>query len=239
MNVLQVYKTEFPKCAGGIDVIVATLLREAGQKYRPSFLRTRSWRVRGIVRENVLGMQLYALHLPLPPASFLRLKDWLFFLLAAPFGWRHLRTILRDEHADVAHRHTLQLYRLYFVLARRLGGPPYVVTLHGSEVGAYPRVRGLRRLVLLHASMVLAVSKWLTRKETPYSDAVWPTHSIGEWWRSTVTKRWSTFTANSIVKPVPVNCKGSQNGLSHIEGRMVHRGRYHVLAGCRRRLREG
>jgi glycosyltransferase involved in cell wall biosynthesis len=164
VNVLQVYKTRFPHCVGGVDVVIADLLRHAPAG-RHALLRTAEWTLAGVRREDAEGVAVHALHLPLPPARRSDLRSWLFFLAMAPAALARLVRLLRAEAIDLVHLHTLQYYQLYFVIARALGGPPFIITLHRAEVLAYPARRPAGRWAwrqaLRRAAAVTAVSPWL------------------------------------------------------------------------------
>jgi glycosyltransferase involved in cell wall biosynthesis len=165
MNVLEVYKTPFPKVEGGVDVVVANLLRSDPNQYRATMLRTVDWTQRHLTRSNIHGIEVYSLHLPLFPASRLSIRGWLACFWRGARALYSLKRLVADTAIDVVHLHTLQHYHLYFVLLRVFGGPPHVITLHGSEVLAYPArgavTRWLWRRVLRNAAGVVAVSTWL------------------------------------------------------------------------------
>lgn len=162
MKVLQVYKTSIPVVAGGVDAVVHNLAFARGADYAAAVLRTAGWDEAEAAPRTVDGVQAFALHFPLPPARLLELRAWLHFLRKAPSCLWKLRTLLREQAIDLVHLHTLQHYQLYFVLARMLGGPAYVVTLHGSEVANFA-ARGIAtrlawRWVLSRAAAISAVS---------------------------------------------------------------------------------
>lgn len=161
MNVLQVYRTPFPDTLGGVDVVVADLLRAPPSLYRSTLLRTAEWTAGGLSCSKGDGVTVYGLHLPMPAPGLARLA----FLWRVPATLRALRRVLTEAAIDVIHLHTLQHYHLYFVLLRRLGGPPYVITLHRAEVLAYQSrgalTRWTWRVSLRNAAAVVAVAGWL------------------------------------------------------------------------------
>ena len=165
MNVLQVYKTRYPELAGGVDVVVANLLRSTEPGFNVALLRTAEWTMRGIDDQIVDDARMFSLHLPLPPAKPRDFRGWLFFARKAPVCLMRLSKLLARNDFDLVHLHTLQNYHLYFVLAPILGGPPFVITLHRAEVLGFPtRARPTRilwKLSLRRAVAVNAVSEWL------------------------------------------------------------------------------
>lgn len=166
MNVLQVYTSDYPHVGGGVDAVVHSLLRGSRDDCVHSLLRVRPWHERELEQQRVQGVTVHNLYLPTPPGRRAGLRTWLAFLLLAPRAAARLRCLLREMHTDLVHLHTLQHYHLYFLLATLLGGPPYVVTLHGSEVHAYASrdwlSRAVWRWVLRRAAAVSAVSDTLT-----------------------------------------------------------------------------
>lgn len=163
---MQVYKTDYPHCAGGVDVVVAGLLEGAEHRYEALLLRTADWKTRVPKERDVRGIPVIDMHLPTPPSRLRSVKAWLFFVGRIPATLWQVRKLLANKRVDLVHLHTLQIYHLYFVLAHLLGGPPFVITLHRAEVLAYPDIRGLRRAVwkiaLRRAAAVNAVSEWLS-----------------------------------------------------------------------------
>lgn len=184
VKILQVYRTDYPRTAGGVDVVVANLLGDADGRYAADLLRTAAWTTRGLAVRQAGATRVLELHLPELPSGTFALRAWLFFLTRAPVAaWRLLRLLRRDAY-DLVHLHTLQAYHAYFLLARALGGPPFVVTLHRAEVLAYPERRGLKGRIwtrtLEHAAGVNAVSGWLAeqaRGDMPRPERIRVIHS--------------------------------------------------------------
>ena len=179
MRVLQVYKTSFPEVRGGVDVVVSNLLRHSGDGIDSLLLRTAEWTLRGVDTTAIDGIDVLALHLPVPPARMRDFKSWMFLIARAPRALLHLRRLLRQRAIDLVHLHTLQFYQIYFVLCRWLGGPPFIITLHRAEVLGYaachPLLRGIWRLGLSNAAAVNAVSAWLTstaKRTFPFLDTI-------------------------------------------------------------------
>ena len=77
-------------------------------------------------------------------------------------AWR----LARRERAAVVHAHWWFPGGIVARVLRRIGGTPYVVTLHGSDIRialGSSRARGLFAGVATHAAAVTAVSSWLAR----------------------------------------------------------------------------
>ena len=163
VNVLQDYRTPYPDTTGGVDVVVANLLRAPTTQYRSALLYTVASRAQNGSHIAADGVVVHRLCLPLPTPGLGRIA----FLRHVPAAWRALRQTIVDSAIDVVHLHTLQHYHLYFVLLRWLGGPPYVITLHRAEVLAYATRGALTRWVwrrsLRNAAAVVAVAQWLAR----------------------------------------------------------------------------
>lgn len=80
---------------------------------------------------------------------------------------RAIRKLARAHPSAIGHAHWWIPSGLAVWLARILGGPPYVVTLHGTDVAILSRSRAARMLarrVLRGAAAVTAVSTYLARK---------------------------------------------------------------------------
>ena len=166
LRVLHVTHAAYPQIGGGVDRVIADLLRVQPANCSAQLLRVSTWHLCRVAHEFIDGTEIHSLILPLPPRQRWRVDGWLRFLLLAPVALLRLRRLLQRAAIDVVHLHTLQHYQLYFTVVRKFRGPPYLVTLHRGEVRAYPGrscwTRASWRRVLRGAATVTAVSASLT-----------------------------------------------------------------------------
>lgn len=92
---------------------------------------------------------------------------WVAFLGLVAQLARRTRAQSRAMSAQLVHAHWWMPAGMSAWLARRAGGPPYIVTLHGTDVallGRVPGARVLARRVLRDAAAVTAVSSFLAER---------------------------------------------------------------------------
>jgi len=163
-RVLQVHHFRYPMVAGGVDRVVAELVRELGPSQVVLF-EVGEWADARLRRREEEGLTVYRRRLRAPGDAHglaRRLMAGLEFLtILLQLAW-----IVRRERIHVVQLHTLQDYHRYFVVLARLGLCKYLVTLHGSETLAFPeRPEAQRRRwadVLRQATVVTAVSRTLS-----------------------------------------------------------------------------
>ena len=59
-----------------------------------------------------------------------------------------LRKICKDENIDIIHTHLALQYQFYFAALRLIGGPGYLLTLHGSDVNEFQTNNFISKLLI-------------------------------------------------------------------------------------------
>lgn len=166
MNVLEVAIGPYPEIRGGVDKMVALLVDGLLAKgWRVAVLVPGSWEVARLQEREVAGVPVYERRLRLPLERGAKLRSLLGWLTELPRTVIDLRRICRQHRIDVIHIHTATNYAYWFRLLRLMGGPPYVITFHGSDVAEFrtrrERDRALIRWALAGSAATTAVSRWL------------------------------------------------------------------------------
>ncbi|MBF0283318.1 MAG: glycosyltransferase family 4 protein [Magnetococcales bacterium] len=135
LTVLMVYATAYPDIRGGIDTLIHTLTDHWSRTgpCRVVIFAPASWDQPGWTREQRGPVTIYRARLRLPRDRRRPLRGLLGWLREAPGLFWRLRRMIQAEGVEVIHLHTLQGWQDYFRLLRRWGGPPYLITLHGSD----------------------------------------------------------------------------------------------------------
>lgn len=167
MHIL-VLSYEFPPLGGGGGRVVEGLSRQLLDKGHSVELVTMAWPEAPAIAAEA--------NLTLHPVRCLRLRPdrcsafelALYLLPALWVTWR----LIRQRRFDACHAHFILPDALVFYLLRQLGGPPFLITAHGSDVPGYnpDRFKLLHRLlaplwrrVVLAAERVLCPSPTLER----------------------------------------------------------------------------
>jgi glycosyltransferase involved in cell wall biosynthesis len=98
------------------------------------------------------SVTLHKKRLRLPELPHRSFRGFVGGLLEFPQTLAQLRSLCREEQVDLLHLHTPRDYQLYFRLLRWLGGPPMVLTFHGTDAllygrGEHPGMRLIRWIV--------------------------------------------------------------------------------------------
>ncbi|ABK43667.1 glycosyl transferase, group 1 [Magnetococcus marinus MC-1] len=151
-HVLQLYHACYPQIQGGIDAMLYALIQGLQAQVRVSLWSTADWQEQRKRVREAEGITLIHYFLLMPPLgkgwSLGTLKGWLHGLLRMPFILWDLRQHCRTERVDLIHLHTLQTYGFYLYLLRKIGGPPYIITLHGTDVAHFERYKGLKLWII-------------------------------------------------------------------------------------------
>ncbi|MBF0448807.1 MAG: glycosyltransferase family 4 protein [Magnetococcales bacterium] len=151
IHVLQIYHTRYPRILGGIDTMLSHLMEGLVHQNRISLLNPGDWQQRNWSQVSHGGITLIHHYLAMPPTgpfSWKFIKDWLHTLISFPRSLLAMSRYCRQQQVTVIHLHTLHSYGFYVYLLAKLGGPPYIVTLHGTDVLGFGRHKGLvRRLI--------------------------------------------------------------------------------------------
>ncbi|MEO5378225.1 MAG: glycosyltransferase family 4 protein [Magnetococcus sp. DMHC-6] len=165
LHVMQLFHARYPEILGGIDMMLVTLMEGLLSRCQVTLFIPGEWSDNQWKRaryHDILTIR-QRLHMPkLEGSFFLRLKIFLGWAWEFPQTLWKLKKILFDMQVDVIHIHTLHTYSIYFYILRKLGGPPYLVTLHGTDLVKFNRHVGLTRWflkkVLSGAELVVTVS---------------------------------------------------------------------------------
>lgn len=180
MRILQITPLRYPEIKGGVDTMVVNLtgrLRLAGHEV--SVFIPGDWQQTTLGHRDESGVAVYSLRLRLPQDPARPVAALLGWLVEMPLTLARLHAMLRRERIDVIHAHLAKDYLFYFRLLRFLGGPRYIVTLHGSDIVTLGQLNRLSRILvrfaLRGASHVTTVSHWLidvARQQIPDLHAI-------------------------------------------------------------------
>lgn len=164
LTILLVFHTSFPQVKGGINAMIATVVETwLAQGQRVAIFAPGDWQQKRLSKEVHSGVPLYRLLLRTPFDRRHPIKGFLGWLWAFPGIVVALRRLVREVGVDVVHLHTVRAYQFYFRLLKWLGGPPYLVTFHGTDLDSItsrtaPGSR-LLRWILRGAGRINAVSR--------------------------------------------------------------------------------
>lgn len=157
-----VYSTRYPHVRGGVDSMIISLCEELRQKHDIVLFTAGDWEDVKMTCSLTDRIKSYCKRLRTPYYQGFSLRNLIAWMFEFPRTLRQLMKLVRHERVEVIHLHTLQIYQIYFLILRKLGGPPYVLTLHGSEILAYPKrqwpTRVIWRSILRNATFVNVVS---------------------------------------------------------------------------------
>jgi len=169
ISVLQVPILRFPEVEGGVDLMIRTLCDALRSNCRVSVLLPGQWAEGATCnKSDYQGIPVYRMRLRTPWDPSRPLMGLLGWLYEIPRTIMTLRKIVREEGVDVIHLHMAKDFHYLFRILRWLGGPPYIMTLHGGEVvNFYQQPKHCQKLMrwsLRGAAKVVAVSKWLVEE---------------------------------------------------------------------------
>ena len=146
---------------GGVVAVMKDLMAALAARHDVSLL-VRDWAAARPVEGHDGTRPYVRMRLPGPPVQPWRPRPLASFLVRFPAAVLRLLRYCQRQNTDVVHLHYLNAYHLPVAAARRLGGPPYVVTLHGSDIRHLTCEtvvsRWAKRCVLNNAAGVLTVS---------------------------------------------------------------------------------
>lgn len=152
--------------AGGVNTVIRTLRGKLAASHGVHVL-VNDWDAKNLETGRSDGLMIHSLRLRSPYDAKHRVRGFLGWLRDLVHTLRQLRKLLHAQAIDVVHLHFVASYQFYFRIVRMLGGPPYVVTLHGGDTVNFPDLfvtdRWLIGWTLRGAGRVIAVSSWLAR----------------------------------------------------------------------------
>ncbi len=132
-HVLMVYHSAYPHVRGGIDAMISAMIGELTATCRVSLFSPGDWSVKALQVEWHGAVAGYRLRLRMPWDANRPVRGFLGWLWEFPRTLWQLHRFLRTEKVDLIHLHTVRDYQFYFRLLRWLGGPPYILTFHGTD----------------------------------------------------------------------------------------------------------
>lgn len=182
-HVMVVFHATFPHTKGGINVMIAALIQEWSRLgVRVSLFVPGEWHETQLKHQNFGSVTLYRM----------RLRPWhdarhpwrgrLGFLLDLPRTlWRLYRLTAR-QGVDLLHFHTPRAYQFHFQLLAMLGGPPGVLTFHGTdalEFATTPRAnQALLHWIARRCHAITAVASHYARLLATAHPELCPIHHI-------------------------------------------------------------
>ena len=168
MKILLVYSTRYPVVRGGVDTMIVTLIDRLRKAHDVFLFTAGSWEERDLAVSKLNGVKLFCKRLRNPYYANFSLRNLVAWVFEFPITFWQITRLIQREGIEIIHLHTLQVYQIYFLLIRVLGGPPYIVTLHRAEVLVYSQRHWVTRLIwraiLRNATRINAVSCWLADK---------------------------------------------------------------------------
>ncbi|MBF0110911.1 MAG: glycosyltransferase family 4 protein [Magnetococcales bacterium] len=143
MHILIVFHTSFPEIRGGINTMIATLARQwMNAGHRVSIFSPGDWSDINWSEEKFAGISLYKKRLRLPWDRRSPIKGLIGWILEFPKTVGELLQLMKREKVDILHLHTPRDYQSYFRRLESLGGPPYVLTFHGTDALHFAQEKG-------------------------------------------------------------------------------------------------
>lgn len=165
-KILIVSSSWVGKSVGGLAQMSLVLARELAQNHQVTVLINR-WDTPVPRYEHRDGFDLIFIRLYSPCNLKRPIRGFIGWLLTLPSQLRQFRELLRDREIDIVQIRFPGAYHYIIRIARLLGGPPYCVSFHGSDVWLFNTrdkfSRALVRWVLAGASGTSAVSHSLAR----------------------------------------------------------------------------
>ncbi|MBF0271865.1 MAG: glycosyltransferase family 4 protein [Magnetococcales bacterium] len=168
-HVLVVFHTTFPETRGGINVMIGALAHAwTRQGIRVSLFAPAPWEQKGLSVERFGSITLYKMRLRPYRDSRRPLRGLLGFLAELPVTLWRLHRLMRRERVDVVHFHTPRDYQCVFQLLSLLGGPPGVLTFHGTDALDFarngPNAQGMLRWIVGRMAALTAVARHYARQ---------------------------------------------------------------------------
>ncbi len=133
-HVLIVFHASYPEIKGGINKMIATLAQAWIQDgIRVSILVPGGWEDREWSHRVHGAIQVHRQRLRLPWDRKKPLRGLLGWMMEFPRVFWRLRQFVRDQEVDLIHLHTPREDQYFFRLLHEFGGPPYVITFHGTD----------------------------------------------------------------------------------------------------------
>ncbi len=150
LHVLIVFHASFPEIKGGINKMIATLADAWSEKgHQVSILSPGNWEDRYWSSRYYGAVAVHRQRMRTPWDAQKPLRGFLGWLWEFPQVFLRLWRFVKDEKVDIIHLHTPREYQYWIRLLSLVGGPPYVLTFHGTDA--------------LHFSTGRAKNMWLLK----------------------------------------------------------------------------
>jgi len=154
----------YPTLNNGRPSYVTWLVDELKNTHNVCVLIPADSRQKTLARDRKRGVDIYRIWIPIPFTKNNPVKAALGWVWDFPSTMNHLRHFLRNKNIQIVHT-TFHSYNYVFRFLRALGGPPYLVTLRGSETVFFEQIPGnhrtLAKWVVHGADQVATVSNAL------------------------------------------------------------------------------
>lgn len=179
IHVLQVTILRYPEIAGGVDMMVYTLVEALKPNLDVSVFVPGSWDQTKLLVRKYSNTTVYSLRLRLPFYNKAHLKNFIAWLIEFPKTFFALQRMVKENKINLIHIHSAKDIHYYFIFLKWITGVNYVLTLHGSDVAFYDKQsfveRTLVKWLVKNADCINAVSRWLSElvnEKFPYSGNV-------------------------------------------------------------------
>ncbi|WP_295428516.1 glycosyltransferase family 4 protein [uncultured Thiodictyon sp.] len=166
-HILLLTLLRYPEIQGGVDAMVVNLATQLQLRHKVSVFVPGDWSVESLRRGEADGIDVFSLRLRMPYGGGRPLADFFGWILEFPRTLLTLRSLMSTQGIDLIHAQVAKDYHMYLRVLRWIGGPPYVVTLHGSDVAAFSAQHKLSqwlvKFALRGAARIIGVSRWLAR----------------------------------------------------------------------------
>jgi len=207
-NILIVTILRYPQIVGGVDMMVSNLVTHLKRRHHVCVFVPGGWEQSSLSRQVVDGVPVYSIRLRMPVDRRRPLSGLFGWLADFPRILFKLRSMVRAEGIDLVHAQMGLEHQMYWRVLRWLGGPPYVITVHGSDVvGCFALATSEKAMVqfaLSGAAKVNAVSRWLaTQAEEVFPQCApisWVYNGLDFQTLQDLPGQWET----SFPEPLPI-----------------------------------
>jgi len=157
--------------------MMSDLIRELDQRHQVHIMET-EWSA--LFRQTVLTdtRPVDLLRFPVPYLTLSKPRTLISVPLNVIIFVQQFLRYCKTRKIDIVHAHYAGPQWFSLALARKFGGPPFVITLHGSDVRTFSKrdlfEQSLTRKALQSASRVVAVSRSLAREVVKSIGAIKP-----------------------------------------------------------------
>lgn len=148
MNILQVPISDFSKIKGGIDKMASTLVNELISKHKITVFVPGDWQDNKLSSWTHNCTKFYKLRLRMPLEENRTIINFTVWLFEFPKTLLILKKICTDNNIDLIHAHMAMRHQFYFAALRLIGGPKYLLTLHGSDVNEFHSKNIINKLLI-------------------------------------------------------------------------------------------